>query len=306
MPDDGDSAGPTSNPGVRGGFMFGFCGSAVLHVAVLAAIVAGSLSDESQPLPAALEVEIVAASPDPGGAVDGGAPAAAESGDDIAEPAPSETGFAKAEIPSLPVVDAVQPSATSEGAAASPEEPPQASKDAEERLPPNISKATPMTPPQPKPAAGEVPPSKRAESESGRTAAEKAVPVDARDSHEPPTSAAAEAGGIGDGRYGTEQSPQYAIGSAANPLPQYPPAARRRGIEGTVVLRVLVAADGRVLSVEIARSSGSEALDAAARETIGRWRFRPAMRGGEAIAAAASVPVQFSLLDRSMLHGVHQ
>ncbi len=91
--------------------------------------------------------------------------------------------------------------------------------------------------------------------------------------------------------------PGFSLGSAGNPMPPYPASARRRGIEGTVVLRVEVSAAGRALSVEIARSSGSDALDAAARDTIARWRFRPATRGGEAIATTTSVPVRFSLLE---------
>lgn len=99
------------------------------------------------------------------------------------------------------------------------------------------------------------------------------------------------------GDNGSPRGPGFSLGSAANPMPSYPPAARRRGIEGTVVLDVLVSADGQALSVEVARSSGSSLLDEAARETIARWRFRPAMRREEAIEARATVPVQFSLVE---------
>jgi protein TonB len=102
--------------------------------------------------------------------------------------------------------------------------------------------------------------------------------------------------GIGDHR--STHGPGFSPGSGANPMPSYPALARRRGIEGKVVLDVLVSADGHALTVDIARSSGSSLLDEAARETIRRWRFRPAMRGGEAIEARATVPVQFSLVDR--------
>jgi protein TonB len=102
----------------------------------------------------------------------------------------------------------------------------------------------------------------------------------------------------GTGDHGSTHGPGFSPGSGANPMPSYPALARRRGIEGKVVLDVLVSAEGQALSVEIARSSGFSLLDEAARETIRRWRFRPAMRGGEAIEARATVPVQFSLVDR--------
>ena len=67
-----------------------------------------------------------------------------------------------------------------------------------------------------------------------------------------------------------------------NPKPEYPWAARRRGEEGRVMLRVRVSAQGTALAVEIAQSSGSALLDEAARDAVLRWRFVPARRGSEA------------------------
>lgn len=59
------------------------------------------------------------------------------------------------------------------------------------------------------------------------------------------------------------------------PKPPYPPAARRRGVQGVVVLKVGVASDGRVVDVRVERSSGNTLLDESARSTIlQRWRFR--------------------------------
>jgi TonB family protein len=71
--------------------------------------------------------------------------------------------------------------------------------------------------------------------------------------------------------------------------PSYPAAARRRGIEGTVRLRVRFDADGRPEDVAVAASSGSEMLDHAARDAVRRWRFR----GGA--AGAIDVPIAFRL-----------
>ena len=80
-----------------------------------------------------------------------------------------------------------------------------------------------------------------------------------------------------------------------NPLPRYPAAARRAGEQGTVMLRVLVTRDGTAARVEIDKSSGSPHLDAAARETVRAWRFKPARRGTEAIESWMVVPVMFRL-----------
>lgn len=94
---------------------------------------------------------------------------------------------------------------------------------------------------------------------------------------------------------GPSRGPGFAFGSAGNPIPSYPPAARRRGIEGTVLLLAQISADGRALAVEITRSSGSSLLDEAARKTIARWHFHPALRNGAAVAGSVTIPVQFSL-----------
>jgi protein TonB len=69
----------------------------------------------------------------------------------------------------------------------------------------------------------------------------------------------------------------------------------RRHEQGTVMLRVLVDADGKVLSVEIATSSGSPRLDRAARDAVRMWSFNPAKHAGVAHSAWALVPVNFSL-----------
>lgn len=75
------------------------------------------------------------------------------------------------------------------------------------------------------------------------------------------------------------------------PVPPYPESLRRAGVEGTAVLRLVIEADGRVGQVDLVRSSGSEALDDAARSTARLWRFEPP---GERRVAEA-VPFRFSL-----------
>jgi protein TonB len=77
--------------------------------------------------------------------------------------------------------------------------------------------------------------------------------------------------------------------------PRYPPDALRRGIEGTVMLLVLVGVDGRVEDVKLEKSSGHASLDRAALQVARKWRFNPAMRDGVPFADWALVPVRFSL-----------
>jgi protein TonB len=80
-----------------------------------------------------------------------------------------------------------------------------------------------------------------------------------------------------------------------NPKPAYPHASRRLGEQGKVLLRVFVSAAGLAEKVEIKLSSGFVRLDQAAEEAVGRWRFVPARRGEQAIAAWVQVPITFQL-----------
>ena len=76
----------------------------------------------------------------------------------------------------------------------------------------------------------------------------------------------------------------------------YPPASRRMGEEGTVLVRVVVGIDGRVVRAVVARSSGFERLDAAAlKQALAKWRFVPALSDGRAVEAEREIPVTFRL-----------
>jgi protein TonB len=80
-----------------------------------------------------------------------------------------------------------------------------------------------------------------------------------------------------------------------NAPPVYPPAARRSGAEGRVVLRVRVDAAGHAETVDIAHSSGHDLLDEAARRAVAKWRFMPGRLAGVPVAASVDVPVAFRL-----------
>ncbi len=79
--------------------------------------------------------------------------------------------------------------------------------------------------------------------------------------------------------------------------PPYPRRARLMGWEGTVVLRVIVSADGSVADVVIHRSSGYPLLDQAAVMAARSRRFVPARDGGFTTSSVAEMPVKFVLTE---------
>ncbi len=92
-------------------------------------------------------------------------------------------------------------------------------------------------------------------------------------------------------------APRFDAAYLDNPAPTYPPLSRMSGEEGRVVLKVFVTASGTASQVEVRNSSGSDRLDKAAVAAVSRWRFVPAKRGQEAVAAQVLVPIVFSLKD---------
>lgn len=80
-----------------------------------------------------------------------------------------------------------------------------------------------------------------------------------------------------------------------NPEPPYPLMSRNRGESGKVLLLVQVTAHGTAAQVEIKQGCGFPRLDQAALNAVRNWRFVPARRGDEAVAASVLVPVTFRL-----------
>ena len=93
--------------------------------------------------------------------------------------------------------------------------------------------------------------------------------------------------------------PRFDAAYLNNPIPAYPPMARRKGEQGKVLLSVMVNADGSPIRVEVRNSSGSASLDQAALETVKRWRFIPASQAGDNIESTVLVPLTFRLEGRS-------
>ncbi len=74
----------------------------------------------------------------------------------------------------------------------------------------------------------------------------------------------------------------------------YPEEAKRAGVEGTVRLRITVDFEGHVTEVKVLSGPGY-GLDEAAREAIKRFKFKPAMKAGEAVSTTITYNYTFLL-----------
>ena len=82
-------------------------------------------------------------------------------------------------------------------------------------------------------------------------------------------------------------TPIYQVDSRAEVASEvkipYPEEARRAGIEGTVTLSITIDTEGKVVAAKVVSGPGY-GLNEAARDAIKRFRFKPAIKGGEAVS----------------------
>lgn len=76
--------------------------------------------------------------------------------------------------------------------------------------------------------------------------------------------------------------------------PSYPREAVREGIQGSVIMRVIVNADGGTGDILLGQSLRHD-LDMAAVGAMKQWRFKPATHNGQPIAVAVFVEMSFHL-----------
>ena len=89
----------------------------------------------------------------------------------------------------------------------------------------------------------------------------------------------------------------YKIGSIKNPHPPYPIVARKKGLQGKLILRVSINNDGSVKNVVVGKSSGHKILDKVSKETVEKWVFIPAKKMGKPVEANIKVPIRFLLTE---------
>lgn len=80
-----------------------------------------------------------------------------------------------------------------------------------------------------------------------------------------------------------------------NPPPPYPQIARKRGLQGVVVLEVLVDTNGNAADLRVLSSSGHPILDRTAMASVKHWTFDPGTRGGKKVTMWVRVPIRFQL-----------
>lgn len=256
--------------------------SLLFHGTALAAVLIAARGEGPQLPPPAIEVSVViAGAPPPGAAI----AAEAERAEQAAS-APAENISEPKEMAEAPAEPAPPPLA--------------------EPAPPPVVEAAPVLAWVPPPPARKPDPPRPAD--RPRAHAEPAEITQAKPQSRPrqPDAHAAQLAALPDGDgfdsaaapgADTAVPPRYLAGGEANPWPRYPPAARRRGIEGEVLLRVSVGVDGTAETVEVLRSSGHALLDREAQEALRRWRFEPARAAGQPVAATVEIPVTFRLTD---------
>ncbi|WP_051220199.1 energy transducer TonB [Methylococcus capsulatus] len=160
----------------------------------------------------------------------------------------------------------------------------------------------PVTPPKPKPVAKPKPLTKTLPRplpvQPERTLGD-AAPRSEPAAPPPEASSAAGGEGVPGGRSGSSVPASTPASFNANylhnPLPEYPAFARKQRWQGRVMLKVHVLPRGLPAEVELQASSGHDILDESALETVRRWRFVPATKGGKAVASWVVVPLEFSL-----------
>ncbi len=81
--------------------------------------------------------------------------------------------------------------------------------------------------------------------------------------------------------------------------PKYPEEARKKGIEGEVVVQALVGKKGEVQELKVIKNeSGSAEFGKAAMDAVKQWKFKPATKKGDTVSIWIAIPVKFKLDDK--------
>ncbi len=103
-----------------------------------------------------------------------------------------------------------------------------------------------------------------------------------------------EGGGVGGGVYrvgGGVSAPQVLF----KVDPEYSEEARKAKYSGTVLIQVIVDPSGKARDIKVVKSVGL-GLDEKAIEAVSKWKFKPGLRNGQAVAVKATIEVNFRLM----------
>jgi len=77
--------------------------------------------------------------------------------------------------------------------------------------------------------------------------------------------------------------------------PLYPFEAKRKKIQGKVIIKVIVNKEGKATEPVVLESHPKGVFEAAALRAVKRWRFRPATKGGNPVDVYVVLPILFEL-----------
>jgi protein TonB len=77
--------------------------------------------------------------------------------------------------------------------------------------------------------------------------------------------------------------------------PTYPFRAKRRGIEGKVVVRFLVDKQGRVSEFSVVQAEPEDVFEESALKAVKEWQFEPGMKDKKPVSTWVQVPIRFEL-----------
>ena len=78
------------------------------------------------------------------------------------------------------------------------------------------------------------------------------------------------------------------------PNPDYAESARKKKIQGEVLLSMIVTAEGTVRDATVTQSLDKD-LDKKALEAVAKWKFQPATKDGKPVAIYIAASVQFHM-----------
>ena len=76
-------------------------------------------------------------------------------------------------------------------------------------------------------------------------------------------------------------------------MPDYPPIALQKNVQGRVVLTAVIAKDGTLRDVRIL--SSPSLLDATVLGAVRTWRYQPHFRNGQPVEVVTEIVVDFSI-----------
>jgi TonB family protein len=109
-------------------------------------------------------------------------------------------------------------------------------------------------------------------------------------------------GGFGPGNGGGFGGGAFRVGGGVTPPvpiyrvePEFTEAARKAKYQGTVLVQIVVDADGHVKDPRVVKAVGL-GLDEKALEAVKQWKFKPGMKDGRPVPVYAQIEVTFRLL----------